>query len=159
MENLNVLVDYERFPAKNTCDGQDLSPRIKIPDLNAPYIAIIMDDPDSSSGFFTHWLAWNIPATNQIPEGIPPHGRISQPIAAVQGKNDYGTLGYRGPCPPKGESHRYFIRVWGVKTEIELPPGASRGKLEAALEATASQYGEVMVLYAREKVRATTYRI
>ncbi|HYX06316.1 MAG TPA: YbhB/YbcL family Raf kinase inhibitor-like protein, partial [Bacteroidales bacterium] len=37
---------------------------------------------------------------------------------AIQGKNDMGKYGYGGPCPPKGETHRYFFRIFALKKKL-----------------------------------------
>jgi len=149
MQNLTIEVDFDRFPREHTCDGENLSPRIRVSGSDAPYLAVIMDDPDAPRGTFTHWLAWNIPSTGEIPAGIPPDPRVSRPVPAVQGTNNFRRTGYGGPCPPKGAEHRFFIRVWGVKQEIDLPPGAGRVELDAALASVATGYGEAMAVYRR----------
>jgi Raf kinase inhibitor-like YbhB/YbcL family protein len=149
VENLEVRIDFEEIPFRHVCDGEDISPSIGIAGLNAPYLAVIMDDPDAPRGTFTHWLIWNIRATEVIPEGIPPSGEVTEPIRAVQGMNDFKSVGYGGPCPPKGKTHRFFFRVYGIREPIDLPPGASRRELETILEAVAVQYGEAMAVYTR----------
>lgn len=149
MQNLTVELGFDRFSREHTCDGEDLSPRIRVFGSDAPYLAVIMDDPDAPRGTFTHWLAWNIPSTGEIPAGIPPDPRVSRPAPVVQGTNDFRNTGYGGPCPPKGASHRFFIRVWGVEQEIDLPPGAGRVELEAVLASVATGYGETMAVYSR----------
>jgi hypothetical protein len=149
MQNLTIEVDFDRFPREHTCDGENLSPRIRVSGSDAPYLAVIMDDPDAPRGTFTHWLAWNIPSTGEIPAGIPPDPRVSRPVPAVQGTNNFRRTGYGGPCPPKGAEHRFFIRVWGVKQEIDLPPGAGRVELDVALASVATGYGEAMAVYRR----------
>ncbi|MDD2472962.1 MULTISPECIES: YbhB/YbcL family Raf kinase inhibitor-like protein [unclassified Methanoculleus] len=155
MQNLTIAVDFDRFPPEHTCDGEDLSPRIRVLGSNAPYLAVIVDDPDAPRGTFTHWLAWNIPSTGEIPAGIPQEPRISHPVSAVQGMNDFRRTGYSGPCPPRGTSHRYFIRVWSLARELDLPPGAGRPLLEGALAAAAAGYGETMAVYERRKALET----
>lgn len=152
MQDLKIEVDFDRFAREHTCDGEDISPRIRVLGSDAPYLAVIMDDPDAPRGTFTHWLAWNIPSTGEIPVGIPPEPRVSRPVPAVQGTNDFRRTGYGGPCPPKGAVHRFFIRVWGVGRELDLPPGAGRNELEAALASAATGYGETMAVYSRETV-------
>ncbi|GLI47465.1 YbhB/YbcL family Raf kinase inhibitor-like protein [Methanoculleus bourgensis] len=151
MQNLTIEVDFDRFPPEHTCDGDNISPRIRVSGSDAPYLAVIMDDPDDPTGTFTHWIAWNIPSTGEIPKAVPPEPRISHPVAAVQGMNDYRRTGYSGPCPPRGRPHRYFIRVWSVEKRLDLPPGAERGELEDALAAAATGYGETMATYGRKK--------
>ncbi|MDN7012095.1 YbhB/YbcL family Raf kinase inhibitor-like protein [Methanoculleus sp. FWC-SCC3] len=155
MQNLTIEVDFDRFPLEHTCDGDDLSPRIAVRGSDAPYLAVIVDDPDAPRGTFTHWIAWNIPSTREIPEGIPPEPRISHPVAAVQGMNDFRMTGYAGPCPPRRASHRFFIRVWSVGRELDIPPGSGRAALENALAAAATGYGETMATYERRRVPAS----
>ncbi|RXE57444.1 hypothetical protein ABH15_02315 [Methanoculleus taiwanensis] len=154
MDGLDVRLGFDRFPRAYTCDGDDTSPGITIEGLLTPYLAVILDDPDSSGGTFTHWLIWNIPATDQIPEGIPPLGKVEYPIPAVQGMNDFSRVGYGGPCPARGESHRYFVRVYGMPVLLDLSPGSTRIELETLLRGTATQYGETMALCEREWVPA-----
>ncbi len=151
MQNLTIEVDFDRFPPEHTCDGDNISPRIRVLGSDAPYLAVIVDDPDAPRGTFTHWLAWNIPSTGEIPRGIPPEPRTSYPVSAVQGTNDFRRTGYGGPCPPKGASHRFFIRVWGAGRELDLPPGAGRALLDDALASAATEYGETMATYGRRK--------
>ncbi|BBL67280.1 YbhB/YbcL family Raf kinase inhibitor-like protein [Methanoculleus chikugoensis] len=155
MRNLSIEVDFDRFPPEHTCDGENISPAIRVRGSDAPYLAVIVDDPDAPRGTFTHWLVWNIPST-EIPEGIPPEPRVSRPVAAVQGTNDFRRIGYAGPCPPKGASHRFFLRVWSVERELDIPPGSGRAALEDALAAAATGYGETMATYERRKVFAST---
>src|SRR5215467_8718185 len=83
------------IPSKFTCDGPDSSPPLQIAGIppGAKSLVLIADDPDAPGGLFTHWLIWNIPVqTSSIGEGSAPKG--------VQGANDFGKSGYRGPCPP-----------------------------------------------------------
>ena len=89
-------------------------------------LALIVDDPDAPSGTFTHWLAWGIdPAASGFDEGE---------AAPVEGRNDFGATGYRGPCPPPGHGrHRYVFRLHALDRELDVPPGASRQELEQAI--------------------------
>src|SRR4029453_17295892 len=83
------------IPSKFTCDGSDTSLPLQITGVpsEAKSLVLIVDDPDTPSGLFTHWLIWNIPPqTNSVAEGSAPKG--------VQGTNDFGKSGYRGPYPP-----------------------------------------------------------
>ena len=102
-----------------------------------------MDDPDAPGGLFTHWLVWNIdPKTTTIGEGGAPGG--------TQGKNGFGKSGYGGPCPPSG-THRYFFKVFALDKTLELPAGASRKQLDAAMSGHVIAQGELMGRYARKK--------
>lgn len=149
MQDLTIELDFDRFPPEHTCDGMDISPRIGIQGLNAPYLAIVMDDPDASKGTFTHWLAWNIPSISEIPGNIPPESRVFHPISAAQGINDSGKIGYVGPCPHPGRVHHYHLKVYGLDTMLDLAPGAGRDDLIAAMQGHILQSGEIVVLHSR----------
>jgi len=148
----SVFSEGEWIPEKYTCDGQDISPPIELGGIsaNAKTIAIIMDDPDAPMGVFTHWLIWNIPAseTVSIPEGIP-KTELNEPFNASQGKNDFGKIGYNGPCPPAGE-HRYFFKIYVLDTKINLEAGKTKTELLKAMEGHVIQYGELYGVYGRD---------
>jgi len=92
-----------------------------------------MDDPDAPSGTFVHWLIWNIPPALQLlPKDIIKSGTL--PNGAMQGRNDFGNVGYNGPCPPPGKTHRYYFRLYALDTKLTLQPGATRRELEAAMK-------------------------
>ncbi len=52
----------------------------------------------------------------------------------MQGRNDFGKVGYNGPCPPPGKTHRYFFRLYALDTTLALQPGASRKELDSAMK-------------------------
>ena len=124
MQDLKVEIDFDQFPLEYTCDGEGVSTRIRISGSDAPYLAVIMDDPDASKGTFTHWIAWNIPSTEEIPRDIPPEPRISHPISIVQGMNDSRKVGYTAPCPSKGV-HRYSSGSGASRKNSTSRPGPS----------------------------------
>ncbi|MFQ5751652.1 MAG: YbhB/YbcL family Raf kinase inhibitor-like protein, partial [bacterium] len=96
------------IPDKYTCDGADISPPLKwesIPDSTRS-LALISDDPDAPMGTWVHWVVYNLPATKrELPENVPPRETLAD--GTKQGKNDFGKIGYGGPCPPGG-THRYY---------------------------------------------------
>lgn len=65
-----------------------------------------------------------------------------------QGLNDFGTVGYRGPCPPGG-THRYYFRVYALDTELDLPPKISRQQLLNAMKGHVLDEGQLMGVYTR----------
>lgn len=148
MDNPIVEIGFNVFPKKHTCDGEDISPEIRISRLEAPYYAIILTDPGAR---VDHWLIWNIRTTNVIPEGIPRQPEVSSPIEARQGRNDLGTIGYSGPCLPEGAAHEYYFNLYGIDAPLDLPPGASGGDLKKALKGHTVQYSGMAVAgYSRE---------
>ncbi|MDN7024638.1 YbhB/YbcL family Raf kinase inhibitor-like protein [Methanoculleus sp. FWC-SCC1] len=150
MDGLDVDPGFSVFPQKHTCNGENISPKIGIRGLQTPYLAIILEDPDAPGGTYTHWLIWNVDATGTLPEGLPAEREMTDPIAAVQGTNDHGSIGYFGPCPPRETTHRFFFRVYGMREAIDLEPGAGRVAFEDALKDVIEQYGEAMAAYGRK---------
>jgi Raf kinase inhibitor-like YbhB/YbcL family protein len=133
------------IPSKFSCDGADTSPPLQIADVpsGAKSLVLIVDDPDAPSGLFTHWTAWNMsPETSTIAERSPPKG--------VQGTNDFGKSGYGGPCPPSG-THRYYFKIFALDRELDLPSGAKRVQLDAAMKSHVIAQGELMGRYSRKK--------
>lgn len=133
------------IPSKFSCDGANTSPPLQISDVpaEAKSLVLIVDDPDAPSRLFTHWAVWNIsPQTSTIAEGSVPKG--------VQGTNDFGKSGYGGPCPPSG-THRYYFKIFALDRELDLPSGAKRGQLDAAIKVHVIAQGELMGRYARKK--------
>ena len=134
------------IPSKFSRDGQNINPALRIEGTpsNAQSLLLIMDDPDAPVGLFTHWLVWNIdPKTSEIAEKSVPRG-------AVQGTNDYPTLGYGGPQPPSG-THRYYFRIFALDQTLDLKPGAKRAEVDAAMRGHVIAQGELMGRYSRQK--------
>jgi Raf kinase inhibitor-like YbhB/YbcL family protein len=122
------------IPAKYTCDGADVSPALRWsePPENTRRFVLIVDDPDAPGKPFVHWLLYDLPSElRQLPEALP-----TDPIlltGGVQGKNDFDRYGYRGPCPPGG-THRYVFKLYAIDTAIDLPPGANKADVIAAMQ-------------------------
>ena len=134
------------IPSKFSRDGQNINPALRIEGTpsNAKSLLLIMDDPDAPVGLFTHWLVWNIdPKTTDIAEKSVPKG-------AVQGTNDYPTLGYGGPQPPSG-THRYYFKIFAPDQMLDLKAGAKRAEVDAAMRGHVIAQGELMGRYSKQK--------
>ena len=84
-------------------------------------------------GTWLHWLLYDLPSgTRGLPEGIAKDRRL--PDGSHQGRNDFGKIGYNGPCPPPGAVHRYYFRLYALNRRTDLGPGASRSELERAMK-------------------------
>jgi Raf kinase inhibitor-like YbhB/YbcL family protein len=127
--------DGERIPAKYTCEGQNVSPQLEgsgVPE-KAQSLALIMDDPDAPGGTFTHWVIFNTPPDSLTsPEAVPTEPQLS--CGTQQGINDFGTIGYGGPCPPPGRPHRYRFTLYALDQPLDLKAGASKEQLLGAME-------------------------
>jgi Raf kinase inhibitor-like YbhB/YbcL family protein len=132
------------IPRRHSCEGEDHSPPLfwsGVPE-DTLSLALAVDDPDAPVGTFTHWLAWALdPAAEGLGEGE---------AAPVEGRNDFGTSGYRGPCPPPGHGrHRYSFRLYALDSQIDLSRGAGKGELERALEGHTLGVAELIGTYQR----------
>jgi Raf kinase inhibitor-like YbhB/YbcL family protein len=150
MEQLIVSLDFLEFPPTHTCDGENLSPRIRLQGLNASSIAIMVFNPfEKSCCSFTPWICWNLPPLPVIPPGLPKEGITTIPVTAVQGITDYGTIGYSGPCPLPGEMIRYQFKVYGLDSLLNLPPGSDKHALIEAMKGHVLQFGETVAICSR----------
>ncbi|MGA2161765.1 MAG: YbhB/YbcL family Raf kinase inhibitor-like protein [Methanoregula sp.] len=153
MEPLSIRISVRNLPSAYTCDGEDKSPEIEVGGVNvqnSKCLAIICNDPDApGGGGFIHWIAWNIELAKLIPEKIPTDPTVTFPIKAVQGTNSFGSIGYSGPCPPHGQTHRYFFKVYGLDSELDLAPGAVKDEFLRTMGGHVVQYGETYVTYGR----------
>jgi Raf kinase inhibitor-like YbhB/YbcL family protein len=138
------------IPRRFTCDGEDLSPPLtwSEPPEGTRAFALVVDDPDAPGGTFTHWLVYDLPAdARSLPEGVPAESEL--PGGGRQGENDFGRTGYGGPCPPRGEQHRYRFAVYALDAPLGLPPGAGRGEVLEAIAGHALARGMLTGTYRR----------
>jgi len=152
MDTFIVSLDFLEFPPSHTCDGGNLSPRIHMKQISpaAVSVAVMVFNPfEKSCCSFTPWICWNLPPSPVIPEGIPHGETVTAPVQAVQGITDHGTIGYTGPCPPPGTMIRYQFRVYVLDTMLDIPPGADKHALVAALKGHVLQYGETAAVASR----------
>jgi len=104
------------------CNGQNVSPQLSWE--HAPKgtksFAITVYDPDAPTGSgWWHWVAVNIPANvTSIPAGAS--GKL-MPKGTLETMNDFGSMGFGGACPPKGDKpHRYIFTVYALDVD-KLP--------------------------------------
>src|SRR5712691_173552 len=119
----------EMIPAKYTADGPDVSPALEwtAPPGGTKTLALIMDDPDAPSGTWVHWVLVGIPPDRKgLPEGVERKAKPAGFGDAVNGKNDFGGLGYGGPAPPRGSVHRYVFKLYALDTTLSLPAGSTK---------------------------------
>jgi Raf kinase inhibitor-like YbhB/YbcL family protein len=112
-----------------------------------------MEDPDAAMGLpFVHWVAWNIPAgLGRLPEGLPKELQLADPKGMRQGRTTRGSIGYYGPRPPVGDRpHHYHVQLFALSGPLDLPIGASREGLIAAMDGKVVARGELVSTYAQE---------
>ncbi|MFB6129767.1 MAG: YbhB/YbcL family Raf kinase inhibitor-like protein [Salinigranum sp.] len=130
--------DGDSIPRRFTCAGENVSPPLSlsgVPD-GAGALAFVVDDPDAPGKTpYVHWLLWNVPAdVTSLPEGVPTGKTVDSLGGAKQGTNSGGTVGYGGPCPPRGDGpHTYRFTCHALDSPLDLAAGAKRPALDDAM--------------------------
>lgn len=103
------------IPERFTCDGRDVSPPLDWSSLPPGTVALafVVDDPDARG--FVHWVATDIPPG----AGAVAEGASGTPAAGREGRNDFGRVGYGGPCPPSG-THHYRFTLYALSAPLAL---------------------------------------
>ena len=144
--------DRSPIPTRFTCDGTDVSPPLAIldPPPKALSLALICDDPDAPGGTFVHWVLYNLPPDmRSLPEGIPAFEVLRELGGARQGKNDFGRVGYGGPCPPRGKPHRYEFRLSALDVFLPLKGAPTKADVERAMEGHVLGTSKIVGTYER----------
>ncbi len=130
---VDSLVAGAALPDIYTCKGASESPEVSWDGI--PYgtksLVLILDDPDTSKGRFTHWIVYNIPPKPGELAPSQPHIKVLD-NGAQQGYTSAGSRGYYPPCPPVGTTHRYVFRLYAVDMDITQPT-ADRDSIDWAL--------------------------
>lgn len=142
----------EKIPVRFTCEGEDISPPLQwagTPVETRSY-ALIMDDPDAPRGTWIHWVLFNLPGeTVELAPAVPTLPEL--PSGARHGRNTAGDMAYAGPCPPPGNPHRYFFRLYALDIMLGLAPGVTRQELEQAMHQHILGQGTLMGTYQRRR--------
>ena len=141
------------IPTRYTCDGENISPPLVWKDIpkNTKSLVLIVHDPDAPVGDFTHWVVYEIPPTFKgLPAAVPRTPIVFKVVK--QGYNDFGFIGYGGPCPPPWDgAHRYFFELYALDYSPSIPPGATRAEVEKALKGHVLAKAVLMGKYKRQR--------
>ena len=127
-----AFADGSPIPARFTCRGADLSPDLAWAGVPAGTAALILfvDDPDGHD--WVHWMVLDLsPATPGLAEAISPSADPPQ-----QGRNDFGRVGYGGPCPPSG-THHYRFTLSALAAPLGIAGHPDGRAVRAALQGAA----------------------
>ena len=137
------------FPLEYTGRGKNISPEFVLTNLSpaAKTIAITLEDiKHPLFKNFTHWIIWNIPASQHIMGAIL-HGKTVESLDnAVQGIA-YGWHKYAGPKPPKGKQHQYRFTVYVLDSVLSLSPNSTKKKFIKSAKNHIIQQGTVIGLF------------
>lgn len=146
---VNSLSPGSVLPDVYTCKGTMDSPYVAWSGIPAgtKSLVLILEDPDTPEGIYTHWLVYNIP---------PGDGELAQgqtnakvlPNEAQQGESSNGFRGYYPPCPPVGSTHRYIFRLYALDLYLALPT-ADRAAIDEALASQTLAETEFTTLFTR----------
>jgi Raf kinase inhibitor-like YbhB/YbcL family protein len=117
------------IPRAYTCDGPDLSLPLRWSGVprGTQELVLVMRDPDAPSGNFVHWALAGIPPASS---GFRAGG-VSGLVAP--GRNSFGSLGYRGPCPPAASrAHHYVLTLSALSGRSGLHAGFTPDQLRTA---------------------------
>ena len=142
------------IPKRHTEDGEDLSPDLSWSNLpeGTKELALIVDDPDAPVAEpWVHWVIYKLAADLKgLSEGIKTVERLAEPKGALQGKNTWGTIGYRGPAPPRGHgTHHYHFKLYALDALLNVEPGLSKKDLLSAMKGRILAEGELIGTYKR----------
>ena len=127
-------------------DGENLSPALDWSNVPPGTESLALVCVDSAVGF-VHWTIYNIPPTaTGLIEGVPQLGDLED--GSLQGPNDYGEVGYGGPCPPPGDPHEYVFTLYALDTPLNLPAGADADTVLQAAEDHIIVQAQLAGLYA-----------
>jgi len=135
------------------CEGSNISPAVAwsgAPDGTRSF-AVTLYDPDAPTGSgWWHWVIYNLPTSTTRLEAGAGSGE-GLPAEATQGRTDFGSTGYGGPCPPEGdEPHRYVFTVYALDVpNLDLPPDATAARVGFSLNAHALDRATLTGRYGR----------
>jgi Raf kinase inhibitor-like YbhB/YbcL family protein len=136
------------------CPGKNISPALSWSGAPAgtKSFALLVHDPDAPTGSgFWHWVVYNIPAdVTSLPVDAGNPKKALMPAGAVQGRTDFGTPGYGGPCPPPGKPHHYHFRLYALKVpKLEVPADATAALIGFNVNANKLAEADLVGLYGR----------
>jgi Raf kinase inhibitor-like YbhB/YbcL family protein len=136
------------------CSGRNVSPALSWSNVPAgtKSFALLVHDPDAPTGSgWWHWVAYNIPAdVMSLPADAGDPKKNLMPGTTLQGRTDFGTPGYGGPCPPPGKPHHYYFRLYALKVpKLDVQADATAALIGFNANANSLGKAQIMGLYGR----------
>ena len=119
----NDFQEGNEIPKKFGYKHENEQPNVEFDSVptDAKTLAIIMDDPDAMKAVgkvWVHWLTYH---------------NVTDPNSKIEGKTDFGEIGYGGPAPPD-RTHTYIFKAFALDTKLDLKEGYSKQELEDAMK-------------------------
>ncbi|HZT03203.1 MAG TPA: YbhB/YbcL family Raf kinase inhibitor-like protein [Steroidobacteraceae bacterium] len=135
------------------CRGGNISPALSWshPPAGTRSFALLMFDPDAPGGGWWHWAVFDIPpGVTSLRAGAGDPASHLLPAGAIQARNDFGSAGYGGPCPPPGSPHHYRLTLYALRmTKLGLGVDAKPAQIDARARAGALAEAQVVGVYGR----------
>jgi len=134
------------------CQGGDRSPQLAwsgVPDGTKSF-AVTVYDPDAPTGSgWWHWSIIDLPAAmRSLPAGAS--GTADRLGGATELRNDYGTPGFGGACPPPGEVHRYVVTIHALGVDhLDLPRDAGNALAGFMIRSNTIAIARITAIYHR----------
>lgn len=134
------------IPRPYTGEGDNISPPLAwngVP-AGAQELALICEDPDAPTPQpWTHWVVYKL---SPILLGLAESAQGD----FLQGRNDFGEIGYGGPLPPRGHGlHHYHFRLYALDEPLQARPELTKAQLLSAIEGHILGQGELIGVYER----------
>ena len=137
---------------QNGCKGANTSPELSWHDAPAgtKSFAVTIFDIDAPGPGWWHWAVAGIPPSiESLPANASRSGYL-QKIGAIEARNDWGDVGYGGPCPPPGKPHRYIVTVFALNTtDLRLGPARHALMFDHEINTAALAQASLTVTYGR----------
>ena len=119
----NDFQEGSEIPKKFGYKHENEQPNVEFSSVpsDAKTLAIIMDDPDAMKAVGKVWVHW-----------LTYHD-VADSNSKIEGKTDFGEIGYGGPAPPDGR-HTYIFKGYALDTSLNLTEGYSKQELEDAMK-------------------------
>jgi Raf kinase inhibitor-like YbhB/YbcL family protein len=142
------LTEGGNMPVEYTCSDDNISPEINWSGapINTKTFVLIMEDIDAPGGSFIHWAVYDMPKSMiLLPKRMAEAGSI--PGGTKQGTNSFGIIGYSGPCPPAGETHRYVFTLYALDARLDLDPAIGIERLKEVMAPRLLEQKSLTVTY------------
>jgi Raf kinase inhibitor-like YbhB/YbcL family protein len=153
----SAFQDGATLPKDFTCDGAGTSPPLRIAGVpaEAAEVALVVGDPDAPlpqapQQNFTHWAVWHLAPV----AGVVTFDAGKPPAGAREGQSSGGGNGWTPPCPPQySTAHRYVFTAYAMRAPLDVPAGATRAQLDAAMQGKVLAQASMQATYMRAITR------
>jgi Raf kinase inhibitor-like YbhB/YbcL family protein len=115
-----IFSNGSNIPSSYACNGVNFTASFPVIISNIPTgtkaLMVVMIDIDAN--MFIHWALIDTPPVNYIPPNLP---HLSNTSFGYQLINDFGNVGFNGPCPPS--RHMYVVIVYALDSRLGVTGG------------------------------------